>query len=113
MPSSHSLVSFFAAVSWMSTVGTHAGNVGRALLLGSAMTVAALRVACGYHTFAQITVGAIIGSVLGKGWSVLGSALHVSNPNATFVFAWTAYLFGSALFISKKMKSWITHEKAL
>jgi membrane-associated phospholipid phosphatase len=105
MPSSHSLVSFFAAVAWMYV---HPTKMGNALLLGAASSIALLRVVCGYHTFAQIAVGAVVGSVLGPSWVMLGKALNSFNPRLAFCMAWSFYLSGAAFYIARNMRKWVT-----
>lgn len=113
MPSSHSLVSFFAAVAWISALDGYGGNIGKVLLLASAAMVAILRVVCGYHSIAQIAVGAALGSVLGQSWVIVGNMFHLSYPGLMFAVVWAAYLGGSAFFISKNMTKWISRDKHL
>eukprot|EP00586_Coscinodiscus_wailesii_P018623 CAMPEP_0172503268 /NCGR_PEP_ID=MMETSP1066-20121228/167740_1 /TAXON_ID=671091 /ORGANISM="Coscinodiscus wailesii, Strain CCMP2513" /LENGTH=215 /DNA_ID=CAMNT_0013278935 /DNA_START=217 /DNA_END=864 /DNA_ORIENTATION=- len=114
MPSAHSLVCFFAAVGWMSSPwGEYFGPTGKASFLAAASSVAILRVVCGYHSVAQIAVGAGLGSALGWLWVALGDLLHVSHPRVTFGLAWVAYLGGSAIFIKKRMGRWVSGDKHL
>jgi dolichyldiphosphatase len=102
MPSSHSLASFFLAITWMSVVGQ------RLLFLGLATLVATLRIVCGFHTLAQIAVGAILGSIFGLVWIVLGHGLQqFGNPEILRVCIWFAYVCGSVLFIWKIMAKWL------
>ena len=123
MPSSHALVSFFSATAWVgvfapsaaaaAAAGTYCSlaSVGQALVLTFASIVAGLRVVCGYHSLAQIFVGAGLGSFLGYLWHQLGQILFFRNPSLTLRLAWIAYLSGSALFIGKKMTKWTTTDK--
>ena len=111
MPSSHSLVSFFAATGWTGAI-TASELVGNEALIGkiglfiAASTVAILRVVCGYHTWAQIGVGASVGAILGRLWVCLGAALHLQNPRVLYVVSWATYLAGSALFIHTNIRKW-------
>mmetsp|Transcript_9087 Transcript_9087/g.16956 ORF Transcript_9087/g.16956 Transcript_9087/m.16956 type:complete len:278 (+) Transcript_9087:118-951(+) len=106
MPSSHSLVSFFAAVAWTSVLDADTWVFGRMVLIASAAMIAALRVLCGYHSLAQVVVGAGIGSILGRGWVSMGKTLHVGSPRLVLALAWGCYLGGSAVFIHKNMRHW-------
>jgi len=111
MPSSHALVTFFAAVSWASVVDPSVlGGTIRVLLVGAAATVAVLRVVCGYHSVAQIAVGAGLGSVLGWGWMLLGEAVRSTNPRLAYGSAFGAYIAGSAYFIAKNMRHWAARD---
>ena len=113
MPSSHSLVSFFAAVGWIGSLGSYGSLASTVALLAAAATVAVLRVVCGYHSVPQIAVGAALGSVLGQSWILLGNLLHMSNPRLLLIGAWAAYLSGSALFITTNMSKWTARDKHL
>eukprot|EP00978_Attheya_sp_CCMP212_P025856 scaffold83974_cov46-Attheya_sp.AAC.7 len=114
MPSSHSLVSFFAAVAWVSVLESYAGsNIGKALLVGAASMIAILRVLCGYHSLAQIAVGAGLGSILGQIWVLLGHTLHSHNPRLALISSWTCYLGGSAFFINRNIREWVAKDKLL
>lgn len=111
MPSSHALVTFFSAVSWASVVDPSVlGGTIRVLLVGGAATVAVLRVVCGYHSVAQIAVGAGLGSVLGWGWMLLGETVRLSNPRLAYGSAFGAYIAGSAYFIAKNMRHWAARD---
>ena len=111
MPSSHALVSFFAATAW----ALHAGSAGAsAVLLSCAARVSVLRVVCGYHTWAQIAVGTIVGGSSAYAWMRLGAELLVRvEPRLAYRAVWAAYLGGSALFIARKMPGWLSKEAAL
>lgn len=105
MPSSHALVATFAAAAWALTLRQPAGQ---ALLMLSAAVVSVLRVATGYHTWAQIGVGAGLGAAsaalwmhLGRQWMQLGL-----SPRAAYMAVYAAYLGGSVLFVGKKMREW-------
>mmetsp|Transcript_51495 Transcript_51495/g.154592 ORF Transcript_51495/g.154592 Transcript_51495/m.154592 type:complete len:276 (-) Transcript_51495:346-1173(-) len=112
MPSSHSLVSFFAAAAWTSALDFTGAEAARAVIVGAAAVVALLRVVCGYHTVAQIVVGAGLGSTLGRGWALLGEAMHSGgDPRLVTALAWGSYLGGSALFIKRTMKHWVGKDK--
>ena len=103
MPSSHSLACFFLAFAWMSFLAGH-----EILFLGLATFVATLRVVCGYHTLAQISVGAVLGSVFGLSWVALGRSVQtLGHPEIVQKVIWFTYVCGSALFIWKIMPKWI------
>ena len=116
MPSSHSLVSFFLAVGWIGAIGA-SGLVGNAEVIGkislaiSAATVAVLRVVCGYHSWAQIGVGAVLGSAMGQAWVMLGRSLHLHYPKTLHDVSWALYLAGSALFIKTNISKWHREHK--
>ena len=84
-----------------------------ALAWFGAFVVAWLRVICGYHSWAQVGVGAGLGSLLGSVWVTFGEYLYRQHPTATFGVSWGLYISGATLFISTKMKDWITHERNL
>ncbi|KAL3913007.1 MAG: hypothetical protein SGILL_006663, partial [Bacillariaceae sp.] len=113
MPSSHALVSFFLAAAWMTSVlFKSSNNVVLAFLVGAGATIVAwLRVACGYHSWDQIGVGAVLGSITGFAWANLGARLYQLHPTPTLYASWSMYALGSALFIAKTMRSWVTHLK--
>lgn len=116
MPSSHSLVSFFLAVGWIGAISESglSGNaevIGKICLAVCAATVAVLRVVCGYHTWAQIGVGAALGSVMGQAWVALGHALNLQYPKTLHNISWTLYLAGSALFIKTNISKWHREHK--
>ena len=111
MPSSHALVSFFAAAAWIDLVGGARPAVC-ASLAAAASIVAGLRVFCRYHTKRQVLVGALVGTALGRGWMVLGARL-ASRPSLAFALAWASYLGGSALFIGRNMRTWVAKDRAL
>ena len=54
MPSSHALVATFAAVGWATHLESAGHAAERGALLAGAALVSWLRVACGYHTTAQV-----------------------------------------------------------
>jgi len=112
MPSSHALVSTFLAVGWAAAA---ASTASRAALLSAALLISVLRVACGYHTYAQIAVGGLVGGLTASGWMVLGSAIVAQQgaQRTAFVAAWAAYLGGSALFIAQKMVEWTGKDRDL
>ena len=72
------------------------------------------QVVCGYHTWAQITVGTALGAVWAFGWMSLGTVIkaHV-DPGTAFVAVWLLYLSSSAVFIRRKMRSWFGKDAAL
>ena len=78
-----------------------------------------LRVACGFHTLAQVAVGAAVGGAGALGWMGAGAALtrgalaRGAARGALAHAVWACYFVGSALFIGKKMRSWLGHEKEL
>lgn len=116
MPSSHSLASFFVAVAWSHVLLKDGGQGTTRLLLYSIATlVASLRTICGYHTLAQISVGALLGICLGHGWMSLvwkrcqlEQLIH-SHPITKWLI-WSFYGAGSAIFIVRIMSKWISHE---
>ena len=116
MPSSHSLVSFFAAIGWVGAISASelVGSVALIAKIGlivAASAVAILRVVCGYHTWAQIGVGASVGAFLGQLWLALGAALHLKNPRVLYFVSWATYLAGSALFVNTNIKKWHREHK--
>ena len=124
MPSSHSVTCFFLAAAWsrsllFTSVLLTAGQQQLASfsLWWGAATVAGLRVICGYHSSAQIGVGALLGIVLGTGWSSLGHTLSAAvaiPPSLTLATAWCLYLVGASYFIITKIwKDWLHNEKHL
>jgi hypothetical protein len=111
MPSSHALVSSFLAVGWCTVASS---SLTRAALLTTALAISLLRVSCGYHTYLQIAVGAVIGGLSAGAWMALGTViLSLAEPRAATLAAWSAYLAGSALFIARKMASWTGRHRAL
>lgn len=112
MPSSHSLTCFFAATAWNASPIVVSFEL-KALAWFGAFVVAWLRVVCGYHSWAQVGVGAGLGSLLGSVWVTFGEYLYRQYPTATFGVSWGLYISGATLFISTKMKDWITHERNL
>mmetsp|Transcript_16752 Transcript_16752/g.25317 ORF Transcript_16752/g.25317 Transcript_16752/m.25317 type:complete len:253 (-) Transcript_16752:2177-2935(-) len=112
MPSSHSLVSYFMAASWGSLVISR-GSLGIPLVWMGATGVALLRVVCGYHSWDQIGVGALLGSSMGLAWAKLGTNLYEINPEITIQASWGLYVAGSLLFIFKNMREWLHREKHL
>jgi hypothetical protein len=114
MPSSHSLVTFFSVASWVAVLPASMKSLELSLLLwASASTVALLRVICGYHSYAQIGVGATLGSFLGWAWITGGTAMHAVNPRLTFMASWITYLVGAAIYISRDIRHWVGKEKHL
>jgi len=111
MPSSHALVSTFAAAGWALHLRS---TVASALLLSGALSVSVLRVVCGYHTWAQVTVGTVLGAAMARGWMSLGAVINAHVPaRAAFIAVWLLYLCGSAVFIRRKMRSWFGKDAAL
>eukprot|EP00542_Grammatophora_oceanica_P016120 CAMPEP_0194042888 /NCGR_PEP_ID=MMETSP0009_2-20130614/14616_1 /TAXON_ID=210454 /ORGANISM="Grammatophora oceanica, Strain CCMP 410" /LENGTH=212 /DNA_ID=CAMNT_0038686917 /DNA_START=298 /DNA_END=936 /DNA_ORIENTATION=+ len=119
MPSSHSLVSFFLAAAWSTLLLTTISSsaiAGTTLLWASASLIALLRVMCGYHSYAQIGVGAILGSGMGFSWAKLGMSFMEAPQRSQFVFqvvSWSSYIMLSALFIGKNMRDWLHKDKHL
>lgn len=111
MPSSHALVSSFAAVAWACYMQS---LWARVLLVSAAAYVSVLRVVCGYHDAAQVLVGVGIGGVSACGWMALGRAMLARADHGLLAaVVWTSYVGGSALFIGKKMASWAGKDAAL
>jgi len=106
MPSSHSLGSFFACFAWVHILQGVEGGDPTALLLGISSIIASLRIVCGYHTIAQVVVGAILGLVLGDGWMKLVwfgfdlKALMYAHPTLRCLL-WLTYGSGTLIFIWK------------
>ena len=72
------------------------------------------QVVCGYHTWAQVTVGTVLGAAMARGWMSLGAVINAHVPARTaFVVVWLLYLSGSAVFIRRKMRSWFGKDAAL
>mmetsp|Transcript_13355 Transcript_13355/g.28902 ORF Transcript_13355/g.28902 Transcript_13355/m.28902 type:complete len:270 (+) Transcript_13355:24-833(+) len=116
MPSTHSLVSFFLAAGWVASLAAHDTAIavaGKAVVVAAAASVAWLRVLCRYHTYAQVGVGAVLGSAMGRAWWRLGGVMQEINPHALFYGAWGAYIAGSALFIGTNMSKWHERDKHL
>lgn len=114
MPSSHSLVSCFAAAAWIVRVGGWRERPAVcAALAGAASIVAGLRVVCRFHTKRQVLVGAALGAALGRGWMVLGDAAMAADARLALAFAWASYLGCSALFIGRYMRSWVAKDRNL
>jgi len=124
MPSSHSLVSFFLAAGWTAAslvdvamvrpnLSSWSTVLGTGLAWMGAAVVALLRVVCGYHSWDQIGVGALLGISLGWLWAALGSAIYQLSPIFTFRVSWACYLFGSVFFMTKNMRHWVHREKHL
>ena len=121
MPSSHSLVCFFMAAAWTTlldpslwiTGNCHSLWIGRGFAWTSAATIALLRVVCGYHSWNQIGVGAALGVTMGWVWATTGQIIYQAQPQFTTILAWVLYLAGSALFMVKKMKTWLGEHKHL
>lgn len=106
MPSSHALVATFAAAAWALTARDYAP-----LLIAAAAYVSILRVVTGYHTWAQVGVGAGLGAMWATLWMQLGrwvSVRHMLAPRAAFALVYGTYLCGSALFVGLKMREWTT-----
>eukprot|EP00977_Amphora_coffeiformis_P027481 scaffold34615_cov180-Amphora_coffeaeformis.AAC.3 len=124
MPSSHSLVTFFLAASWTATsladvvmvqptMASWGTLLGTGLAWIGAAIVALLRVVCGYHSWDQIAVGALLGIFMGWLWAALGRAVYQLAPAITFRASWASYLLASAFFIAKNMRHWVHKEKHL
>jgi len=101
MPSSHALVSCFAAAAWAAHLGW--ARPVSALLLASAAVVCALRVACGMHSVAQVLVGGLLGAGSACAW--IRAAPRPASPAAT-ARCYALYFVGSVVFIQKKMSRW-------
>ena len=109
MPSSHALVGTFAAVGW--AVHLRAPLATFWLLL-SAAVIALLRVAVGYHTWAQVIVGSTLGATTACAWMAAGAALAPRIPRpAALRVVYAIYVLGSALFIGRKMATWPGSER--
>jgi membrane-associated phospholipid phosphatase len=127
MPSSHALVTCFSATAWSlhfisgdTSALAGGGSAGHALshascvavsslLLAVAGCVSALRVACGFHSVAQVTVGAGVGVFAAFGWHALGAAfLRAVDLKSATAVAWAGYLVFSAVFIRERiLRKWV------
>jgi len=131
MPSSHALVSCFSAAAWslylLSSSGSiFAGGVSAVSSSNSAVShttrtaivaflstgagiISALRVACGYHSVAQVTVGAGVGVVTAVGWHALGGViLRTIDLQTATTLTWAAYLVFSGVFIRQRiLRKWV------
>ena len=59
-------------------------------------------------------MGGLVGSCSAFGWMRLGDAIAIHcAPRAALVAVWALYLVGSAIFILKKMRSWLGKDAAL
>ena len=109
MPSSHALVGTFAAVGWAVHLRAPLATVW---LLLSAVVIAVLRVAVGYHTWAQVIVGGTLGATAACGWMAVGARVAPLIPRPIALTAvYAVYLLGSALFIGRKMAKWPGSER--
>ena len=109
MPSSHALVATFAAASWAVRLRSTAATT---CLSCAAILIGVLRVVTGYHTWAQVGVGGLLGAAMAMAWMALGRACVSNVQRATaYVCVYGMYAFGSVLFIGRKMRSW-TGEKS-
>lgn len=120
MPSAHSLGSFFMAIGWAHLLRDleHDKNDPLPLFLVISTIVASLRIICGYHTIAQVAVGALLGLGLGHGWidciwNRLGIKSFLCTHAAVRWIIWSAYITGSVLFIWKIMYKWIDRRMLL
>jgi dolichyldiphosphatase len=104
MPSSHALVSSFAAAAW--ALQLH--RLGASVWLGlSAATVSSLRVVSGYHTWPQVLVGSGLGAASAACWMALGVALAPRvAPRTAYVAVYACYSIASAGFVLRKMSRW-------
>ena len=105
MPSSHALVATFAAVAWMIQFQSLRASVALGV---AAATVSLLRVATGCHTWAQILVGAGLGTLGGTCWMALGASLTPvgAAPHGVLAAMYATYLGGSVAFVLRKMDKW-------
>ncbi len=101
MPSSHALVSTFAATAWAAHLRWR--SPACAPLLLAAAVVSALRVVCGCHTWAQVGVGCALGGGAAVGWM---RAAPASAGPAALAAVYAVYVGGSAVFVAKKMSRW-------
>lgn len=100
MPSSHanslSFLSVYAAVGLVQVMNNHAAGVLAALaVLAAGLFLTWLRVALGYHTWAQVVVGAALGACSAILWYMLGdiwvvSALTTWPPGLPLLYGTTA-----------------------
>ena len=68
----------------------------------------------GYHSWAQVVVGGLVGSGAACGWMRLGDAVTARvAPRVAMLAVWGLYLGGSAAFIVAKMGKWVAEERDL
>ncbi|CAJ1442758.1 unnamed protein product, partial [Effrenium voratum] len=97
MPSSHALVTFFMAIAWSMQLGWGLAPV----LLSAAVLISVLRVVCGHHSWAQISVGAAMGASMAAAWMALGKEM-LSSPSAmSMAVVYFLYIAGSVIFLTK------------
>lgn len=102
MPSSHALVSTFITIAWI----LHVPSVAlAAALLPAAGIISVLRVACGYHTWAQIAVGVVMGGIMAMGWMSFGATCVLPRHGvSTTAIIYALYFAGSVLFIARQLR---------
>ena len=108
MPSSHALVATFAATAWALHL-RHAPLLSPLVLMGSAALVSWMRVATGYHSWPQVSVGAVLGAGGAAAWMAAGAMLVARNalsPRTAAAVIYTTYIGGSVAFVSQKMRTW-------
>ena len=82
-------------------------RVPTVILCLSALIISLLRVATGYHTYAQIAVGALLGMATATGWMRLGTQItRAVAPRTALTAAYATYFVGSCLFVGGKMSKW-------
>lgn len=111
MPSSHSLVTFFLATTW--SILLISSNFLAVVTWIGAATVAWLRVACGYHSWDQIVVGAVLGVGMGVVWATFGKEAQNWFPALVFQVSWGVYAMMAAYFIRQNMSTWLHEGKNL
>lgn len=111
MPSTHSFVTFFLAASWRLVYPSATVDVTLFLL---AFCITALRVVCGYHTLAQVGVGAVTGCITGHLWTCLGDVLQGKVGGAIVRdVSWGGFVVVALVFCDKNVKKWLNEEKDL
>mmetsp|Transcript_64937 Transcript_64937/g.152776 ORF Transcript_64937/g.152776 Transcript_64937/m.152776 type:complete len:213 (+) Transcript_64937:47-685(+) len=108
MPSSHALVSTFMSVAWALQIQSGAIT---ALLLCSTILVSVLRVTCGHHTWAQVGVGAAVGTLLSFVWMLLGADLVRSPTAFSTKVVYVLYILFSVLFLTKQLRKTFREQK--
>eukprot|EP00913_Durusdinium_trenchii_P031781 g29765.t1 len=97
------------AVAWALQLQSKLASIS--LLCASAL-VSVLRVVCGHHTWAQVVVGAVMGSAMAVAWMLLGTEMIRRPSHLATLVVYTLYLCGSVVFLAKGIKKSRRRHKA-
>lgn len=122
MPSSHaqSLYYFATFVAAALLIGDGSGvgatpmaRCGAVALQALAAFLTWLRVYAGYHTVAQVAVGAVAGAAAGAGWLVLGRSIALPALRAAGAegVLYGVTIAASAVFVKKFVSRWRAERK--